>query len=66
MRTALKQFRIGQHLNQAEMAEKLGVCRATYSFVEQGKRFGSAEFWNKLQDTFYIPDEHMWKLQKLD
>ena len=66
MRTALKQFRIGLHLKQSEMAEKIGVCRATYGFVEQGKRSGTAEFWTNLQKVFNVPDEQMWLLQKLD
>lgn len=66
MRTALKQFRVGVHLTQEEMAEKIGVSRATYSFVEKGKRSGNAEFWNNLQKAFDVPDSDMWQLQKLD
>ena len=66
MRTALKQFRIGLHLKQAEMGEKCGVCRATYAFIENGKRSGSAEFWSNLQKAFNVPDEQMYSLQKLE
>ncbi len=66
MRTALKQFRIGLHLKQSEIAKILGVCRTTYGFVELGKRSGTAEFWGNLQKAFNVPDEQMWLLQKLD
>ena len=66
MRTALKQFRVGLHLNQAEMAEKLGVCRTTYGYVEQGRRGGTAIFWQNFQNTFDVPDEKMYVLMKLD
>lgn len=66
MRTALKQFRIGVHLKQSEMAEKTGVCRTTYGFIEKGKRDGSAEFWANLQKAFNVPDEQMYQLMKID
>lgn len=66
MRTALKQFRIGLHLKQSEMAKKMGVGRTVYGYVERGVRNGTIEFWNKLQKAFNVPDEQMWLLQKLD
>ena len=66
MRTGLKQFRIGVHLKQSEMAKVLGISRTTYGFIENGKRGGTAEFWNRLQTKFNVPDEDMWALQKLD
>lgn len=66
MRTELKKFRVGLHLKQAEMAEKCEVSRVTYGKIENGERGGSAEFWGTLQKVFGVPDEEMWKLQKLD
>lgn len=57
-------FRCDKKLTQAEIAEMLGVSRATYSFIEKGVRSGSSEFWNKFQQVFNIPDEDMWKYQK--
>lgn len=66
MRTALKQFRVGVHLTQSEMAERTGVSRATYSFVERGERSGGAEFWRNLQTAFNVPDEQMYGLMKQD
>ncbi len=66
MRTELKKFRIGKHLTQAQFAKKIGVSRATYSFVERGERSGGGLFWSSVQCVFSVPDEEMWKLQKLD
>lgn len=66
MRTQLKLFRISKHLNQAEIAEMTGVSRATYGFIEKGKRSGNQAFWGSLQAVFNVADEDMWKLQKLD
>ena len=62
----MKQFRIGLHLTQAEMAEKMGVGRTVYGYVENGRRNGTIPFWNKLQQTFNVSDTEIWKLQKLD
>jgi DNA-binding XRE family transcriptional regulator len=59
-------FRCNHKLTQAEMAVKIGVCRATYSFIERGIRSGTAEFWAKLQSVFNVPDEDMYKLMKLE
>ena len=66
MRTKLKQFRVGTKQTQAEFAEKIGVSRGTYSFVETGQRCGTHEFWQAIQDVFNVPDEDMYALQKLD
>lgn len=59
-------FRCDNRLNQAEMAEKCGVSRVTYGKIENGERGGSADFWGTLQKVFGVPDEEMWKLQKLE
>ena len=66
MRTALKQFRIGEHLKQSEMCEKCGVSRRTYGLIEAGKRSGSAAFWSNLQREFDVPDSEMYNLMKID
>ena len=62
MRTELKILRIKHQLTQAELAEKVGVSYATYNLIEQGKRKGSTEFWEKLQQVFNITDAEMWQL----
>ena len=66
IRTELKKLRVGEHLTQAEMAEKIGVSVRTYGYIENGKRGGSQEFWRNLQSVFNVPDGDMWQLQKLD
>lgn len=64
MRTNLKILRIKEHLNQAEMAEKIGCSRACYAGVESGAREGREKFWRDLQKAFDIPDTEMWTLKK--
>lgn len=63
-RRNLKVFRIMQGLTQEEMAEKLGVTRVFYSNVENGKNSTSYKFLKKLQKTFDLSDEEVWKLSK--
>lgn len=66
MRTNLKVFRVKKKLTQAQIAEKIGVSRMVYAYVEQGKRGANQEFWDALQRAFEIPDAEMYPLQKLD
>lgn len=66
MRTALKQFRIGHHLTQEEMAKKTGVSLKTYSYIENGVRSGKQEFWDNLQQAFSVSDAEMFPLQKIE
>lgn len=65
-RTKLKQLRVGLHLTQGEMADKIGISANMYNFLENGDRNGSYEVWQNLQNTFHIPDTEMWGLQKLN
>ena len=65
-RTNLKLFRTARKLRQTDIALALGVSRATYSFIERGKRSGNAEFWQKLQSVYNVSDEQMYTLMKLD
>lgn len=66
MRTNLKVFRTAHKLRQTDIAYDLGVSRATYSFIERGERSGNAEFWQKLQRVYNVPDEQMYALMKVD
>jgi transcriptional regulator with XRE-family HTH domain len=59
-------FRTARKLRQTDIAYDLGVSRATYSFIERGVRNGKAEFWDRLQRTYNVADEDMYKLMKLD
>lgn len=66
MRTALKVFRVRNNMTQDDFAEKLGISRGCYSLIEQGKRNGTLEFWNKFYKTFNVPANEMWDLLKND
>lgn len=65
-RTNLKLFRVKQGLSQQQIADKIGVMRATYSAVELGKRDARDYFWQELQRAFNIPDADMWALKRKD
>ena len=66
MRTNLKVFRVQHKLSQAEMAERIGCQRTTYTAVENGARNGRLTFWNALQSAFNLPDTEIWGLMKID
>ena len=60
----LYMFRCEQRLSQEDMAKKIGVSRATYAFVENGKRDGSVAFWGRFQEGFNIPLTELPKYMK--
>lgn len=64
MRTELKLLRVKNHLTQGGFAERVGVSRIAYSFIENGKRQGSENFWGSVQKEFSVPDEKMYSLMK--
>ena len=66
MRLNLKLFRIKNKLTQLQIAEMIGCSRATYSFIESGKRGGTHNFWSSLQRAFDVPDEEMYPLMRTD
>jgi DNA-binding XRE family transcriptional regulator len=45
------------------MAKICGVSVGTYNLIENGKRRGSKEAWQKIQAYFNLDGEQMWKLQ---
>lgn len=66
MRTNLKVFRIRRKLSQAEIAEKIGCRRSTYTAIENGQRNGRLSFWTALQAAFDVPDTEIGGLMKID
>ena len=66
MRTGLKLLRVKNHLTQSEFAEKVGCSRSAYSFIENAKRQGNEQFWNRVQREFNIPDAEMYSLMRQD
>jgi transcriptional regulator with XRE-family HTH domain len=55
----IKQSRLERSISQAEMAQKLGMSRATYIAIEQGGRDLSLEEAQKLADLFGIPLDNL-------
>ena len=62
-RHGLKLLRVKHDLTQEEIAKKLYCSVTTYNLVENGKRRGTQEFWNALQQLFKLEDGEVWKLQ---
>lgn len=50
----LKSSRTGKHLSQAEVAERLGIPRATYQSYENGRNEPNIETLIKLADFFNV------------
>ena len=63
-RIKLKQYRVGLDISQQEMSDRLGVSRTQYVLIENGHRHGTLHFWQRMQDTFGIPDSDMWGMMK--
>ena len=63
MRKDLKVFRVMQDLTQEEMAARVGITRANYNLIENGKSNGGFKFWIKLQNEFNLTDEQVWKMK---
>lgn len=55
----VKQSRVSHDISQAEMAGKLGISRASYIAIEQGKRDLSLEEAQKIADIFGIPLDNL-------
>ena len=51
-RNWLKEKRNESKLTQRELADKIGLSPFTIEQIEQGKRFGSAETWEKIETFF--------------
>ena len=60
----LKLLRVKHNLTQQQLADLLGVSVSTYNLIEAGKRRGSQEFWQKLQQQFKLEGGEVWELQK--
>lgn len=52
---ALKLVRIFHHINQSDLAKKIGISRSYLSEIESGKKTPSIEILNKYSDVFDIP-----------
>ena len=59
-RNWLKEKRNESKLTQRELADKIGLSPFTIEQIEQGKRFGSAETWEKIE-TFFSEETEIKK-----
>lgn len=65
MRTEkMKILRINHHMTQSDVAKKIGISLSAYNLIENGKRVGSIETWEKIQKLFSLSDIEMWSLMK--
>ena len=65
MRTEkMKILRINHHMTQADVAEKIGISLSAYNLIENSKRVGSIETWEKIQKLFSLSDNEMLSLMK--
>ena len=62
-RLKLKSFRVGLDILQEDMAITCGVSRGIYSAIEQGRAFGSPEFWYNLKTKFNLSPDEVWEMQ---
>lgn len=66
MRRNLKAYREKRGMSQTDIANLLGITRASFSAIERGVREGKQIFWESLQRELDIPSEQMWDLMKDD
>jgi transcriptional regulator with XRE-family HTH domain len=62
MRINLKNRRKDLGLSQEALARQSGVERSTIAFLETGKRNGSVELWDRLEDILKAPQR--WLREK--
>ena len=53
-RERLKAEREKKHKTQKEIANAIGVSLINYRQIEQGRRIGKIETWDKLEDYFKV------------
>lgn len=65
MRTEkMKILRINNHMTQSDVAEKIGISLSLYNLIENGKRVGTLQTWEKIQKLFSLNDKEMLSLMK--
>ncbi len=56
-------LRAKRGLTQRQVAEKMGINVSTLNLVENGKRYGTPEFWRKYKELFELDGEQVWNIQ---
>ena len=62
MRQNLKEARQKAGMTQKQVAEYLGITEIGYRQIESGKRTGTIQTWDKLEDLFNV---HQRKLREI-
>ena len=65
MRSNLKTFREKLGLTQEEMGAMFQMSRQQWCNIEQGRRYGSPEFWLGLQKKFKLNVDETIKLMEV-
>lgn len=53
-RETLRKARIGKHLTQQAIADRLGIDARYYKSIESGERLGGIWLWDQLEDILDI------------
>jgi DNA-binding XRE family transcriptional regulator len=61
-RIKMKQWRVGLDMSQEQMADSLNVSRSQYAAIENGQRYGTLKFWNKLQIKHNVPKDKVFEM----
>ena len=56
-------LRAKRGLTQKETAKLLGINPCTLNHIENGKRNGTLEFWQKYKELFDLDGEQVWNIQ---
>ena len=59
LNSRLRYLRTSEKLNQAEIAEKIGVARTTYAMYEQGNRQPDYNTLQKLADYYSVTIDYL-------
>ena len=55
----LKEQRVKYSLTQQQLANEIGVTKFTIENIEQGRRLGSVDTWNKIENYFENSDDDL-------
>lgn len=61
-RIKLKQFRISLDMSQEQFADALEISRSQYAAIENGQRYGTLKFWNRLQSKYNLPKSDVFDM----
>lgn len=61
----LKTMRLSRGMTQADVAERAGVSRSTYSYWESGRNIPTLENVEALADAFNVPISTFWETPEM-